>query len=315
MHFLKKKGLILVQVILILGSSYLLYSKLGDVEIISQFSEAILLFKWWHLLVVLALSVLNWLFDTRTWQLILRPFADILFTEALKINVIAQSAGAITPLAVGDYGLRSYLLKDKIESRQNALLSLTYRLVKMAVRIVLGMFCIFYATFSQDLFLAGALLAAGLLLLSFISIRAVVMYLSKSRAANKILNERERLDFSQINLKRVFVPGILLFVAYSVQTSVLIYWMSQSMEFIEIWIWVIITYSITSFLPATGIFDPMIKSAFGALFAVQLAASPAIILFAFSITWVMNLGVPGFISSLLFKKLIGKAYRTSKSTM
>jgi len=141
------------------------------------------------------------------------------------------------------------------------------------------------------------------------------MYLSKSRAANKILNERERIDFSRINLKRVFVPGILLFVAYSVQTSVLIYWMSQSMEFPEIMIWVIITYSITSFLPATGIFDPMIKSAFGALFAVQLAASPAIILFAFSITWVMNLGLPGFISSLLFKKLIGKAYRTSKSTM
>ncbi len=315
MQFLKKRALAIVQALLILGSSFLLYSKLADAEIMGQFGEAFSALKWWHFLVILALSLANWLFDTRTWQLILRPFANISFAKALKINVIAQSAGAITPLAVGDYGLRSYLLKDNIESRQNALLSLSYRLVKMAVRIVLGLLCLFYVMISEDLFLVGAALAAGLLVASFFSIRAAIMYLSKSRSANKILQHRERIDFTALNLKRVFVPAVLLFVAYSVQTSVIVFWMTGSLAFLEIWIWVIITYSITSFLPATGIFDPLIKSAFGALFAVQLAASPAIILFAFSLTWLLNLGLPGFVSSLLFKKLIGKAYRTTKSTM
>ena len=314
MQFFKKKALIVIQIVLILGSAWLLYSKLGNEEIAAPFKSALRLLHWWNLGIVLLLSAINWLFDTRVWQLILKPFAQVEFKSALKINVIAQSAGAITPLAVGDYGLRSYLLKKKIESRQNALLSLTYRLVKMAVRIVLGLLCIFYVSISQDLLIIGVALAVGLLVMSFISIRAAILYISNSKGANKILSERERIDFTKINLKRVFIPGILLFAAYSIQTSAMIFWMSDSAEFIEILIWVIITYSITSFLPATGIFDPMIKSAFGALFALQLAADPAIILLAFTSTWLVNLGLPGFISSLLFRKMIGKAYRTSKST-
>jgi hypothetical protein len=313
-QFLKKKALVFVQILLILGSAFLLYSKLGNAEIASHFADAFAVLTWWHIAIVLLLSIINWLFDTRVWQLILKPFVKVEFSSALRINVIAQSAGAITPLAVGDYGLRSYLLKDKIEARQNALLSLTYRLVKMAVRIVMGLLCIFYVSISQDLVLLGVALAIGLLAMSFISIRAAILYVSKSKSANKILNERERIDFSKINLTRVFVPGVLLFAAYSLQTSVLIFWMSQSAPFMDILLWVVITYSITSFLPATGVFDPMIKSAFGALFALQLAAAPAIILFAFTTTWLFNLGVPGFISSLLFRKLIGKAYRTTKST-
>ncbi len=269
---------------------------------------------WWHWPILLVLSALNWFFDTRTWQLILKPFSNIAFLQALKINVIAQSAGAITPMAVGDYGLRSYLLKDKIEQRQNALLSLSYRLVKMAIRIISGLLCIVYISAHYKLFLLGAVLALVLMVLSGISIRAVVHYLSKSKRANKILKERDRLDFKRLNLKRVLVPTVLLFVAYSVQTAILIYWLADTQTFLQIWVWVIITYSITSFLPATGVFDPMIKSAFGALFTLQLAASPAVILVGFSVTWLMNLGVPGFISSVLFRKLIGKSYRTSKST-
>ena len=314
MQFLKKKAFILIQILLISGSAWLLYTKLGNQEITRQFGRAFSFLHWWHFGIAVLLSAINWLFDTRVWQLVLKPFADVEFKKALKINVIAQSAGAITPLAVGDYGLRSYLLKDKIEARQNALLSLTYRLVKMAVRIVIGLLCIFYASISQDLVLLGVALAIVLLVMSFISIRAAILYISKSKSAHKILNERERIDFSKINLKRVFVPGILLFAAYSLQTAAMIFWMSSGAQFLDVLIWVVITYSITSFLPATGIFDPMIKSAFGAFFALQLAADPAIILFAFTLTWMMNLGIPGFISSVLFRRLIGKAYRTTKST-
>lgn len=303
----KKYGLWAVQVVLVAGSGWLLYSKLLHKDFVQEITTAWAALHWWHFAVVLLLSAINWLFDTRTWQLILRPFARIAFVQALKINVVAQSAGAITPLAVGDYGLRSYLLRDVLESRQNALLSMSYRLIKMVVRIILGLLCIVYASVLKDLFLLGALLALVLMFASGTAIRGAITMMSKTKQADKVLKERKRIDFSTLNLKRVLVPTVLLFVAYSIETALLIFWMAPDAGFIAIWIWVIITYSVTSFLPATGIFDPMIKSAFGALFAVQLAAPSAIILVAFTITWCVNLGVPGFISSLLFRKVIAKS--------
>ena len=315
MRLSKKAIVIIVQIILISASAYLIVSKLTQVDFLSQFKLAIQKFKFWHVFLILALSAINWLFDTETWRLIIRPFVKIKFWRAFKINVVAQSAGAITPLSAGDYGLRSYLLKHEIEGWQNVLLSWSYRLIKMAVRVILGLLCVFYIMVSNDLVVIGILLSVGLLILGGISIKHMISWVSNTKGASKVLDKKDRIDFGKLNLKRVIIPGILLFLAYSVQTSLLIFWMNNSVGFYDVLNWVIITYSITSFLPTTGIFDPLIKSAFGALFSAQLVASPAVILFAFTITWLINLGIPGLVSSVLFRKIIAKAYRTSRSTI
>ena len=116
MSFFKHKYfLLLVQVLLILGSTYLLFSKLAQDELVDQFYTSLNRFEWWHVAVILFLSLCNWLFDTQTWRLIVQPFFKISFARALKVNIIAQSAGAMTPLSAGDYGLRSFFLKDQIE--------------------------------------------------------------------------------------------------------------------------------------------------------------------------------------------------------
>lgn len=310
-----KYFLLFIQALLIAGSAYLLYSKLAQDELVDQFYISLKRFEWWHALVILLLSASNWLFDTQTWRFIVLPFYKMSFASALRINLIAQSAGAMTPLSAGDYGLRSFLLKDKIEGWQNALLSWAYRLVKMAMRVMIGFLCIFYTMISKDLFLLGALLTLILMFASGMSIRGMISWVSKTKSANRVLGDKERIDFSNLRFKRVLMPAVLVFMAFSLETTFLIYWMSDSTSLLDVLIWVVITYSITSFLPTTGIFDPLIKSAFGALFAQQLVASPAVILFGFTITWCVNLGIPGLISSLLFRKLIGKFYRTSTSTM
>ena len=257
-----KYALLIIQILLILGSCYLLFTKLAQDELLAQFTLALNRFAWWHMAVILLLSALNWLFDTQTWRLIVRPFYDLSFGKALKVNVIAQSAGAMTPLSAGDYGLRSFFLKDKIEGWQNALLSWAYRLVKMAMRVLIGFLCIFYTMISKDLFLVGAILTLALIVLSGTSIRGMISWVSRSKGVNRLLGDKERIDFSQLNFKRVIIPAILIFLTFTTQTTLLVYWMSASAPFFDMLVWVIITYSITSFPPTTGFFDPLIKSTF-----------------------------------------------------
>jgi hypothetical protein len=121
------------------------------------------------------------------------------------------------------------------------------------------------------------------------------------------------LDFSNLRLKYSVIPATLLFATFSMQTALLIYWIEPLAPFIQILSWVIITYSLTSFLPPMSFFDPLVKSAFGSLLYVQVAA-PDVILFAFTITWVINRGLPALESGLFFRRLSGLAQRTSNST-
>jgi len=311
---LSKKYVWLMQAALVAGSGYLLFSKLSQISLAENIAHVARNFLWWHIPILLALSAINWAFDTRVWQIILKPFINLPFFKALKINVIAQSAGAITPLQAGDYGLRSLLLRGQIESRQNALLSLAYRLVKMAVRLVVGLVFVFLAMRNNEHWALGVALGIILLLGGSFSIRSAVNWLSRTRQADKMLQNRERLNFTDLRLTKSFVPAILLFTAYSAECALIITWAEAAPSFWPIFQWVVITYSITSFLPATGIFDPLIKSAFGAMFAMQLDASPIAILLGFTITWLINLGVPGFISALFFKKITGLHQPISSAT-
>lgn len=313
-RFNKKIVLVIVQIALIAGSAYMLYSKLNDDELMQNLPLAFSRLQWWHFAVAIVLSTTNWVFDTQAWRSIMAPFIKLDFWHALKINVVAQSAGAITPMQAGDYGLRSYLLKNKIETRQNALLSLTFRLVKMVVRIVCGLLCLVYIGYAQHYFLVSLILAALLLLGAGFSIQGAIHFVSKTKQANRVLENRERINFKDMKLYKSFVPAIILYVAYSLQTALFVFYIDQSPSFFTVWIWVVITYSVTSFIPATGIFDPLIKSAFGALFVSQLTASPMAILFGFTITWLMNLGIPGLVSSLFFKRITGLNYRKESPT-
>jgi hypothetical protein len=301
--FFKNKTIYIVQTALVTGCILLLYSKLSQEDFLQNLPQYSSHFAWWHLLVIVGLSAVNWYFDTLLWIMILGPFLRLPFLQALRFNLIAQSAGAITPLQAGDYGTRSLLLKTKIETRQNALLSLTYRLIKMTVRIVLGLLCLLYLSVSKDYILLGVMLSGVLLILSGMTIKGSLFWISKSKSAERFLENRTRINFKDLNIQSSFVPGLLLFLAYTLQTSLMIFWVDPSHHFENIWIWVVITYSITSFLPAAGFFDPAIKSAFATLFAEQFVVAPPIILFAFTVTWIVNLGIPGIISSLFLRRL------------
>lgn len=264
-------------------------------------------------MLIIGLSVAFWILDTSLWRIVLKPFAQVAFHSALRYNIIAQSAGILTPFLVGDYGLRSYFLKDDLDSRQNTLVTLAYQLLKVATRIIIGIGALILLSFQSTWRFTAILLAAVLLIFGALSIKRIIQVIAKTRLANRLIGDRERLDFSNLRLKYSVVPAAVLFGTFSMQTALLIYWIEPQAPFLQIISWVVITYSLTSFLPPMSFFDPLVKSAFGTLLYVQVAG-PDVLLFAFTITWVVNRGLPALFSGIFFRRLSGLAQRTSNST-
>jgi hypothetical protein len=308
-----KYWIVALQLFLLLGSAFLLYAKLNDEALWPQLAAAWRTLNSEQFAVIIGLSTCFWLLDTQLWRIVLKPFAQIRFVVALRYNVIAQSAGVLTPFLVGDYGLRSYFLRKQLDSKQNTLVTLAYQLLKVATRIIVGLAALIFLSFQSSWRYTALILAAALLIGGAMSIKRLIQIIAQTSLANRLIGQQERLDFSNLRLKYSVIPATLLFATFSMQTALLIYWIEPLAPFIQILSWVIITYSLTSFLPPMSFFDPLVKSAFGSLLYVQVAA-PDVLLFAFTITWVINRGVPALASGLFFRRLSGLAQRTSNST-
>jgi hypothetical protein len=200
-----------------------------------------------------------------------------------------------------------------LESRQNTLVTLSYQMVKVGTRIVVGVMALAAVSKTMEWRFLAVLLGAGLLLGGAFSLKQMVQRLARSRVAGRLLAGKDRLDFSALRLQVTVVPAIFLFLTFSAQTSLLAYWLGDGVAFLEVLYWVVITYSLTSFLPPMSFFDPLVKSAFGALLYTQVI-QPDVLLFAFTITWVINRGIPALLSGLFFRRLSGLVQATSKST-
>lgn len=308
-----KVGIALLQIFLILGSATLLYTKLNDRELAAGLASVIAKIEVWHIVLLFLLSASFWLLDTTVWRLVMKPFANIPFLRAMRYNMVAQSAGILTPFLVGDYGLRSMLLKNDIDPRQNTMVTMAYQLVKVMTRVVVGIAAAIVLSVKLVWGWVLLFLAVALMILGGITVKQFIKAIGKSKYTQRLWGMGDRLDFSQLNVMRALLPAILLFLCFSLQTGLLIFWLDDASSLYQILLWVILTYSITSFLPPLSFFDPLAKSAFGALFGAQFASADAILV-AFTLTWMLNRGVPAFISGVLFRKLSKGFQSTSSST-
>lgn len=304
---------LLFQLFLILGSSYLLYSKINSPDWHTDLRADLTALSAWKMVLLVLLSVFFWTLDTAVWRIIISPFAKISFKKALRFNMIAQTAGILTPLLVGDYGLRSILLRHYINARQNTLVTMAYQLMKVATRIIIGVLAGLLFIYKGMWSLVSLLITVGLMFTGAFVIKQLLKAIARNKYAHTLMGSGTGIDFNQLPTTKALLPATVLFLVFSLQTTLLIFWLDISSTFYITWLMVIITYSITSFLPPLSIFDPLAKSAIGALLYNDFAA-PNVILLAFTVTWVLNRGVPALISSLFFRRFSNAAQETASST-
>lgn len=304
----------LASAFLVLGSFYLVYSQVQKEGFWRNTSDLIQNLDTWQISVIVLLSACFWLVDTSLWQLLVRPFAKVKIAKLLKLNVVAQSTGLLTPLMLGDYALRSFLLKAYIHPGQNVLITMAYQVLKLGTRVVLGLIAATYLLFSHQLHLFSVVVLVVFLMgFAFFLKRFFKLLLKQKKALSLLRINEQEYNIHTLPLHTAVLPALLIFIIYSLQTALLAFWFQGDAELLSVWITIVVIYGVTSFLPPLSFFDPLAKSAVGTLlYAGILDAEVQLV--AFTCIWLLNRGVPAVLGSLLFSRTMGAVYFNAKET-
>ncbi|PHI20491.1 hypothetical protein CEQ90_06990 [Lewinellaceae bacterium SD302] len=103
---LKKRLRYLLAIAVLALVSYQLYTISSELDTAAFWQSVVKPENGWRISLVLLLMPVNWLLETRKWQLLLRPFLDWSFRRCLKAVLAGVSVSAVTPNRIGEIGGR-----------------------------------------------------------------------------------------------------------------------------------------------------------------------------------------------------------------
>ena len=202
----------------------------------------------WVIPVLIALSLLNWLSDTRVWYKIVSGVKNISFGKVLRANLISQYIGLVTPFSIGEYSAKMSLFETTAEKKQSLLITLSYRLSKSVVKLILGAVALTY------LILEYVSLQTGVFVVFIVVLFLIVtmLILFSERLFRWMLQrgffsggEMELpLESQHLKIYKTFLPALVKFLAYCVQFALIIGVLDSFHAFTEALTLAILIYSI-----------------------------------------------------------------------
>ena len=281
-----------------------------SIDLIKQapFGEAA--FKFW---IVIALVFVNWGFEAKKWQLLLKPVQRINFFTAFKSVLSGVTLSLNTPNRMGEYGGRILYISEG--NRIKAIsLSIAGSISQLIITLVIGCGGLLYIIYFQNLeavpvmglsvfwlktllFLSGC--AACVLMLFYFRLSWIIKLVEKIPAAAKYVQ--------YINVLEEFTPKLLLRLLYLSFFRYLVFviqyiFLLQVLHVEILWIsafWIIsILFLVLAIVPSFAIADLGIRGKFSTeLLSFYSTNVVGIIGTTFGI-WFINLFIPALMGSL-----------------
>ncbi|MCH8554861.1 MAG: lysylphosphatidylglycerol synthase domain-containing protein [Schleiferiaceae bacterium] len=251
----------------------------------------------WMLLLVV-LSAFNWVLDTFTWQLFL-PTKAFPFYKLLQYNIISLSFGFFTPFQIGEYHGKQ-LLTDKLKRKNSYYSTLAYQTVKLLAKLFLGLSIIGGALITAQEGLGWVVLfAAVVLIVGYSSQDFFWKRLGIHRLLEKYGLHNVQSD-TPIQFRLLAILSSLLKVlVYSFQFYLCVYFVAEQTSFLAIFPTIVLFYTVSAWLPSLGFLDPLTKGSLGLIIISTSIIDPGLVLFATTLVWLINVGIPAVAGSLL----------------
>jgi hypothetical protein len=297
---------------------YSLYKQIKDqpnlrqsIDLIKQAPFGLQAWKFW---MVIALVFVNWGFEAKKWQVLLRTIQPVKFFTSYKSVLCGITLSLNTPNRIGEYGGRILFVEEG--KRIKAIpLSIVGSISQLIITLVIGCGGLLYLIFSQGnnsnqvIGLSLFWLKTLLLLSSFFSILTILFYfklswltklVDKIPAVSRYVQYISVLeDFNVKLLLRLLYLSFLRYVVFVIQYILLL----QVLHVNILWIngfWIIsILFLVLAIVPSFAIADLGIRGKFSTeLLSFYSANTVGIIGTTFGI-WFINLFIPAFAGSLL----------------
>ena len=195
-------------------------------------------------IIIIILSVLNWVIEIKKWQYINR----ISFKRATRESLIGHALGSVTPLKIGDYYIKTRLHKKsnkKTILKNNLKSNNIYQLTSTVFFGVIGcLYLLKVKSVINEFHIIGLITVLTIITLSFYS---------------KI----------QPHLNRLLTYSFLKHLIFSSQFIILVHLVSHKLNF-EIIAIAHAMYLLSSMIPVISIFDISIKGSVVAVFIFNI---------------------------------------------
>lgn len=262
-----------------LAAVYYLWLHRGHWQSMSENSR---FFSWKLISILLVFSLLNWLFEIKKWQVLVKPVKKINFKEAGKQSLISFSISLLTPNRLGDYGAKA-LFYDKKELKNIVSLNFIAQTSQLVITILMGIPGIIILYFSsKNIKIDDNWLKISVFLVFF----GVIFYFL-------IKTYKKRLSSKKMILStHLWRTGLLFasvrYVIFSSQFLLLLLFFKVPMNFSMLFPAIFTTYFFASLIPMLAFMDWAVKGSVAVSIFSLFQVPKVIIIKTVGLMWLSN---------------------------
>lgn len=301
-------------------ASWLFYSLYKQVKDQPHLFDSIQLIKQapfgenaWKFWTVIILAIINWSYESKKWQILVKPIQSMSFFTAIKSVLCGVTLSLNMPNRIGEYGGRILYVKDGNRIKA-ASLSIVGSMSQLIITLIMGcaglIYIIFYlknestimgvSFFWLKIFLYFSIIIAGLFTLLFFKLSWIIKMVEKIPYVKKYVQYISVLDHFEVKvLLRLLSLSFCRYMVFVLQYVLLLQLLDVKIDW---WagLWVItLLFWVLAIVPSFAIADLGIRGKFAvALFSLFSSNIVGIIGTTFGI-WFINLFIPAMIGSLL----------------
>lgn len=252
-------------------------------------------------LIILALSVCNWVFEILKWKLLSRQLVKISFSESVKQVLFAQTISIFTPYKTGEYGAKTLFFERK-QVKKVIFLNFLGNFSQMMITLFFGVFGMYFFIKTklsgyENHYFSVVLMGIIFFLIGNLCYKNIRFTIGKySFQKLRLFQKRIPQDIKY----KVLFYSFIRYLAFSGQFFLLLN-MLMPVPFWETMLLIFSFYLLSSLLPMITFFDVVVKGSVALL--VFSFVDTGVVLFITSVMWILNTVFPALLGSFYVIKL------------
>lgn len=240
----------------------------------------------WILLIVVALMPLNWLIETKKWQLLLAAESPQPFSKLLKAVLQGVMVGTVTPWRMGEFVGRTFEMK-RSEAVNGFYFSMLGGMAQAFITAIFGLFFLpwFYPS---PLLIGFAVVVCGILLCAYFFFHRLPLQLIPF-VKNKVAHIKPS---SNARLGMVLLLSLCRYLIYLSQWTLVAYTFSVHNNLLLLAAGAAVTLLLQSVSPALPFFDLAVRSGISLFVFSNICSNPMAILLSVLVVWLINIAIP-----------------------
>jgi hypothetical protein len=310
MRLLKKYYTLLKWSIVIVANVFLIYSLVnykGYDNLWAQWSRGIASGIWW-LVLVLLLVPLNWLLETKKWQILVGDLESMPLKKAFRSVMGGNTTAFFTPNRVGEFPGRSIFLEEGHRLKGIALgvigsFSQTFVILLGGIPAAIILLSIFDAKNFNAIYLSVAIFFFVLFLLLYFFLPEICKKLSSYSFLHKIKNILILLSETS-RIKLLYICGMAL-LRYFVFCTQLYFMLRFFCVDLNVWLGIIgiaTNYLFVTFTPSFAFSEGAVRASMAVLIIKVFSGNTVGIAAAGISIWLINFVIPMIVGSYFLSK-------------